>query len=470
MVLKKQNLRSLLMVGLLVVNAPMLATVSVAQDNENVPSVLESALDRPNLGVTTKQAMKASRAPKTAIESAANELAAIESNVHQLPPSQTYDHNVVTYNPPPVNAHHCGACVNCADRSGQTATMLGGLGIKHGLGPCPNEECQCWQCPYRQPFNVRGPGEYAGPSRTDRVSVYRLRTGDVIQFTFLMTPMKSAGAYRLVVGDELMIESGADEDLQRGTIEKGLKIQPDGTISLRLIGEIHAEGQSVEELRDVLNEAYERYYPKPLIDVTPVNTGTAARQVREAINGLGGFDSQTLAQTVTPQGDIRLPRIGSIRAQGLSLDELKEEINLRYDELVGGIEVEPSLQSQAPHYCFVLGEVRQPGRYNMDTPTTVLGAIALAGGKTLGANLRQVVIFRRGDNWELISTLVDIRAATLGRQSHVRDEIWIRDGDVIILPETPIELFNDFVQQVFTEGIYGVLPLSASYNFGDSFN
>ena len=80
------------------------------------------------------------------------------------------------------------------------------------------------------------------------------------------------------------------------------------------------------------------------------------------------------------------------------------------------------------------------------------------------------MIFRRGDNWELISTLVDIRAATLGRQSHVRDEIWIRDGDVIILPETPIELFNDFVQQVFTEGIYGVLPLSASYNFGDSFN
>lgn len=493
MVLKKQNLRSMLMVGLLIVNAPMLATVSLAQDNENVSSVLESGLDRPNLGVTTKNA---SRAPKTAIESAAKELAGsepaaiesamndsagiesariesarIESNVQQLPPSQTYDHNMVAYSSrPPVTAHHCGACVNCADRTGQTATMIGGLGIQHGLGPCPNEECQCWQCPYRQPFNVRGPGEYAGPSRTDRVSVYRLRTGDVIQFTFLMTPMKSAGAYRLVVGDELMIESGADEDLQRGTIEKGLKIQPDGTISLRLIGEIHAEGQSVEELRDVLNEAYERYYPKPLIDVTPVNTGTAARQVREAINGLGGFDSQTLAQTVTPQGDIRLPRIGSIRAQGLSLDELKEEINLRYDELVGGIEVEPSLQSQAPHYCFVLGEVRQPGRYNMDTPTTVLGAIALAGGKTLGANLRQVVIFRRGDNWELISTLVDIRAATLGRQSHVRDEIWIRDGDVIILPETPIELFNDFVQQVFTEGIYGVLPLSASYNFGDSFN
>ena len=120
----------MLMVGLLIVNAPMLATVSLAQDNENVSSVLESGLDRPNLGVTTKKATNASRAPNTAIESAAKELAGsepaaiesamndsagiesarIESNVQQLPPSQTYDHNMVAYSSrPPVTAHHCGA-------------------------------------------------------------------------------------------------------------------------------------------------------------------------------------------------------------------------------------------------------------------------------------------------------------------------------------------------------------------------
>jgi protein involved in polysaccharide export with SLBB domain len=365
------------------------------------------------------------------------------------------------------NGHYC---FNCADRTGRTAGLIGGFGISQGIGPCQDKDCQCWQCPHNAPFLTHGPGDYAGPARTHRLPEYRLRTGDTLQLTYLVAPMKMAGAYRLVVGDELMIESVADEDLQRGTMEKGLKIQPDGTISLRLIGQVHAAGQSVGQLRDMLEELYKEYYPKPSIDVTPVNTGTAARQVREAISGAGGFDPQSITQTITPEGEIRLPRIGSVQAQGLSMDELKEEINLRYDDVVGGLEVEPSLQSQAPHYFFVLGEVRQSGRYNMDTPTTVLGGIAMAGGHTTGANLRQVVIFRRGDDWELISTLMDLRGAILGRTAHPRDEIWLRDGDVVILPEAPIELFNNFVQQVFTEGIYGIIPLSASYNFGDSFN
>ncbi|WP_419189595.1 polysaccharide biosynthesis/export family protein [Stieleria marina] len=385
------------------------------------------------------------------------------SALRPQPVSTTVQHRIVSQG----NGHFCA---NCVDRTGRNAGMIGGFGIANGIGPCTDKDCECWQCPHNAPFQMHGPGDYAGPARTHRLPEYRLRTGDTIQLTYLVAPMKMAGAYRLVVGDEVMIESVADEDLQRGTMERGLKIQPDGTISLRLIGQVHAAGQSVGQLRDLLEELYKEFYPKPSIDVTPINTGTAARQVREAISGAGGFDPQSITQTITPEGEIRLPRIGSVLAQGLTMDELKEEINLRYDDVVGGLEVEPSLQSQAPHYFFVLGEVRQPGRYNMDTPTTVLGAMAMAGGQTVGANLRQVVIFRRGDDWELVSTLMDLRGAVLGRTAHPKDEIWLRDGDVIILPEAPIELFNNFVQQVFTEGIYGIIPLSASYNFGDSFN
>ena len=92
----------------------------------------------------------------------------------------------------------------------------------------------------------------------------------------------------------------------------------------------------------------------------------------------------------------------------------------------------------------------------------------MAGGHVTGANLRQVVIFRRGENWELLSTLLDLRGAILGRTAHPADEIWVRDGDVIILPSAPIRLFNNFVRQVFTEGVYGVVPISANYNFGNS--
>ena len=89
----------------------------------------------------------------------------------------------------------------------------------------------------------------------------------------------------------------------------------------------------------------------------------------------------------------------------------------------------------------------------------------MAGGHVTNgdANLRQVVVFRRGENWELLSTMLDLRGAVLGRTAHPADEIWVRDGDVIIVPSAPIRLINNFVRQVFTEGIYGVLPFNTVY-------
>lgn len=377
--------------------------------------------------------------------------------VAQLPVALTSHGPVVS------QSCHCGRCLQCVDRNGQG--MIGEFGMKHGVGPCIDKDCECWQCPYNAPFDLYGPGEYAGPARIHRIPEYRLRSGDTIEFTFLITALKTEGDYRLVVGDELLIESGADEDVRRGTLERGLVVQPDGTITLRLIGQVHAVGQTIEQLRNVLEERYREFFEEPNIDVTPVQTGTAAKQIREAISGLAGFDPQRISQTITPSGEIRLPRLGSVQAQGLTLDELKQEINLRYDDLVGGLEIEPSLLDQAPHQVFVLGEVRQPGRFDLnDTPTTVLGAIAMAGGHVPGANLRQVVVFRRGEGFELLSTLLDLRGAILGREAHPADEIWVRDGDVIILPSTPIRLFNNFVRQVFTEGVYGVVPFQTFYN------
>ena len=340
-----------------------------------------------------------------------------------------------------------------------------------GFGPMDDATESHWQNPYCPPFDLFGPGEYAGPARARRLPQYRLRPGDTVQFIYIVTELRSQDTYRLVVGDELVIESEADEALARGDLENGLRVQPDGTIYLRFIGRVQAAGRTIADLREELEQRYTEFYPEPSIDVTPVNTGSAAIAVRNAISGAGGFDPQITQQTVTPSGEIRLPKIGQVYAQGLTLDELKREINLRYDSVVGGLEVEPSLQSQAPHNIFVVGEVRTPGRFELDdTPTTVTGAVALAGGYVPGANLRQIVIFRRDQNWRLLSTMVDLRAAFLGRQSHPIDDVFIRDGDVIIVPSTPIRLFDNFVRQVFTEGIYGIFPLTASYNFGQSFD
>jgi polysaccharide export outer membrane protein len=157
--------------------------------------------------------------------------------------------------------------------------------------------------------------------------------------------------------------------------------------------------------------------------------------------------------------------IGSVRAQCLTLSELQTELNERYRQQIEGIEVVPVLTRRAPRFVYVLGEVAAPGRFELAGPTTVLQAIAMAGSWNVGAHLKQIVVFRRGDDWRLMATMLDLDAALNGNQPCPAGEIWLSDSDVVIVPKSPILAADDFIDLVFTRGIYGVFPLSAQINF-----
>ena len=116
----------------------------------------------------------------------------------------------------------------------------------------------------------------------------------------------------------------------------------------------------------------------------------------------------------------------------------------------------------------MIGEVAAPGQYELRTPTTAIQALTLAGSWNNGANLREIVVLRRADDWRLMATKLDLRGALLGERPCPADEIWIRDSDIIIVPKSPILLLDDFINLVFTRGIYGVVPFQGiSYNFSN---
>ena len=330
-------------------------------------------------------------------------------------------------------------------------------------------DCSCgggtglkpWHGKYRIDFERYGQGEYVGPPRLAHLAHYQVRVGDTLQFTYSLSRRVMHGSYRIGVGDQLMIESLSDpENLNRGTLEQGIEVQQDGTISVRILGRVHAVGLTMDQLRELLEKLYKAHYKNPKIDVSPVRTNVTVEDIRSAIGGAGGFNEQSVNRIVTPDGSVTLPKIGQIQVQGLGIDEIKQEINLRYQVIATGLDVEVALAAQAPHFVSVLGEVEAPGRFEMQGPTTVLGAIALAGGRQAGANLRQVVVFRRADDWRLLSTVLDVRQAVIGKDPLPYDEIWLRDGDVVILPASPIQRFDNFVSLVFTQGIYGVVPFT----------
>lgn len=303
-------------------------------------------------------------------------------------------------------------------------------------------------------------GEYVGHARLPHVPEYRLRVDDNLDMTYRLTREETSTPYRLNVGDEIQVESFTDPDINRS-----LLIQPDGTITLRLLGQIHATGRTVTQLRDVLDELYKKYYKIPAITVTPLKVNTKLYDLRAVVDRRAGIGGQSQFVRVTPEGTISLPAIGTVPAQGLSLPELQTELNQRYREVVEGIQVIPILADRAPRYVFVVGEVNKPGRFELTGPTTAIQAISMAGSWRVGANLRQIVVFRRGDDWRLLATMIDLQAALLGNQPCPPGEIWIDDSDIIIVPKSKILIADDFIDLVFTRGIYGVFPLSSQITF-----
>ncbi len=305
------------------------------------------------------------------------------------------------------------------------------------------------------PWEIFAQGEYIGPARRAHVPVYRLRVDDIIEVVYRLTAEESKQAYRFNVGDVLEVESLSDESVGGEVI-----IQPDGTITLALLGQVPAADRTVVELREDIEKRYEKFIQKPAIAVIPLQLNNRLLELRATVDNRAGVGGQSRQVRVTPEGTIQLPALGSIPAQGLTLDELRREINIRYSSIVSGLETTPILIERAPRYVYVVGEVQKGGRFTLEAPTTAVQAIALAGGWNVGAYLDQIVVFRRDENWNLMATKIDLRGALFGHRPCPAGEIWLRDSDIVIVPKSPILATTDLIDLVFTRGIYSVFPLS----------
>jgi polysaccharide biosynthesis/export protein len=332
--------------------------------------------------------------------------------------------------------------------------------IVHGVDCAVGNGCgePQWNAWGPIPWQALAQGEYAGPPRLPHVPEYRLRVDDQIEFVYRLAREDLSRAYQLETGDVVRIESIIDPALNRE-----VAVQPDGTIDVLLLGPVRALRRSAEEVRADLNERYKKFYKMTDINVTRVKTQTRVNDLLESVNNRFFSGGQGKLVRVTPEGTISLPAIGAVPAQGLTLDELKREAEERYRQVVTGLEVTPILAQRAPRFIYVVGEVRNPGRFELVGPTTAMQSIALAGGWNNGGNLREVVVFRRAEDWRLLATKLDIRGALYGERPSPADEIWLRDSDVVVVPKMPIRRAGDAIELYFTRGVYGVLPFHCGY-------
>jgi polysaccharide biosynthesis/export protein len=88
--------------------------------------------------------------------------------------------------------------------------------------------------------------------------------------------------YRLVAGDKLRIEVYKDPQLSQN-----LQIRPDGRITLPLLGDVMAAGDTPTALRDKITIAYKEYMTNPVVTVIVVEAQPQTVSVMGEVNNPG---------------------------------------------------------------------------------------------------------------------------------------------------------------------------------------
>ncbi len=98
---------------------------------------------------------------------------------------------------------------------------------------------------------------------------------------------------------------------------------------------------------------------------------------------------------VRPDGKITLPLIGDVVASGMSTDAIAMQIAKKIELFIEDPFITVIVIDAASNKIYVLGEVAQPGVYQLQDQLSVLQALALAGGFTEFAKTDEMVVIRR---------------------------------------------------------------------------
>jgi protein involved in polysaccharide export with SLBB domain len=153
--------------------------------------------------------------------------------------------------------------------------------------------------------------------------------------------------------------------------------------------------------------------------------------------------------TVLPEGDVLIPSVGSIHADGLTLNQFRAELTTKLNRYYRNIEVYCYLIAPAQFRVFVTGEVKGPGAVAVSGIQRVSDAIQAAGGMTDNGSQRLIMLERGADTLRVDLLLFFNRG-------DLKDNPFLRSGDRLYVPPRAarVSIFG----AVKTPEIYEIIP------------
>lgn len=144
--------------------------------------------------------------------------------------------------------------------------------------------------------------------------------------------------------------------------------------------------------------------------------------------------------TVRPDGFITLPQIGEVHAGGLTVPQLKRQLEKEYSEVLVNPVISVNLTDFVMARVFVGGQVQKAGSIELRSGQTLMQAIILAGGFTNDANRKLVLHARPAEDGRLRVTQVN--ALELISSTKTAQEFYLQDGDYIFVPDSKLSKFS----------------------------
>jgi polysaccharide export outer membrane protein len=146
---------------------------------------------------------------------------------------------------------------------------------------------------------------------------------------------------------------------------------------------------------------------------------------------------------VDASGNLQLPLLGSVAAEGLTPAELSQELERRFGErYLRDPRVSVSVIEAASQKITVDGAVTKPGVYEMRGRTTLLQAVAMAEGGTRIANLKRVAVFRN-DGGERMVAVFDLVAIRRGDAA----DPFVQGDDVVVVDTSRLSArYRDLIE------------------------
>jgi polysaccharide export outer membrane protein len=148
--------------------------------------------------------------------------------------------------------------------------------------------------------------------------------------------------------------------------------------------------------------------------------------------------------SVQPDGFVQLKGLpNAVRIQGLTMQEAQREIVKAYSTILKDPDITVTLKDFEKPYFVVSGSVKNPGKFDYRGHTTVMQAVAIAGGFDNAAKHSQILLMRKYSNDLVQVTMVDLREVMKGKD--VNKDLEVRPGDTIFAPKSAFAKFAPFI-------------------------